>query len=144
MEHYETEKLSYFEQALDRIRDMHRKKAHDYTDNGEFDNFIESAQAAGIETYQAIENLIATKEARIRVIRRNMKSGKDVSNEPLLDSYLDRAVYALISYAHELMVEETKDKARRSNPMANDYKNPIEQSFNELKGATPPRSSYTK
>lgn len=102
-------KLSYFEQALERIHEMHRRKASDYTDSGEFDNFIESARAADIETYQAIENLIGTKEARIRVIRRKMKQGKDVSNEPLIDSYLDRAVYALISYAYVLMCE---DKAR--------------------------------
>lgn len=106
--------VNYFEQAMQQILDMHRKKASDYTDSGEFDNFIESAQASGIETYQAIENLIGNKEARIRVIRRKMKEGKDVTNEPLLDSYLDRAVYSIISYAHELMKSEEDKPIRNS------------------------------
>ena len=96
---------SYFMKAINQIVDMHRKKASDYTDLGEFDNFIESSQSAGIETYQAIENLIGTKEARIRVLRKKEKRDNAIpTNEPLLDSYLDRAVYAIISYAHELML----------------------------------------
>ena len=113
--------VNYFEQAVQQILDMHRKKASDYTDAGEFDNFIESAQASGIETYQAIENLIGTKEARIRVIRRKMKEGKDASNEPLLDSYLDRAVYSIISYAHELMRSE-EAKPIRNNVLPNEVR----------------------
>ncbi len=108
--------VSYFEMAAQNIIDMHRKKAADYTDGGEFDNFIESAQAAGIETYQAIENLIGTKEARIRTLRRREVKGHDGPvNEPLLDSYLDRAVYSLIQYAYQLMVSEDTIPPTRSN-----------------------------
>jgi hypothetical protein len=106
MEKVEGNTRSYFIRAIDQIMEMHKRKASDYTDSGEFDNFIESAQSAGIETYQAIENLIGTKEARIRVLRKKAREGYDASNEPLIDSYLDRAVYAIISYAYELMVSE--------------------------------------
>lgn len=104
-------RVSFFREALERIHKIHEQKAADYTDSGEFGNFVESAKSADIEVYQAIENLIGTKEARIRVLRRAAKNGKDgPRNEPLVDSYLDRAVYALIAYAwvlHEHAIVRT-------------------------------------
>lgn len=147
-------KESYFDKAIKQIVEMHHKKASDYTDSGEFNNFIESAQASGIETYQAIENLIGTKEARIRTIRRKMKEGKDVNNEPLLDSYLDRAVYALIQYAYQLKREDEKNAVKPyftgeaivANPFEQDKitytqgLDPSDPSFGRLTQSTHPGS----
>lgn len=101
--------VNYFEKACQNIIDMHRKKAADYTDSREFGNFEDSAKAADITVLQAIENLIGTKEARIRNLQRKAREGKDAPlNESLEDSYYDRAVYAVISYSR-YMYEKDKE-----------------------------------
>lgn len=97
---------TYFERALVMIAEMHHRKAADYTNGGEFDNFNESARFAGINTDQAIENLIGTKNARLASLR-----GRPPLNESKFDTYFDRAVYSIIAMAYQLMLRET-DKTR--------------------------------
>jgi len=89
-----------FMEAIEVIVKLHQRKAQDYTaSHRHFGNFEDSALAAGITTAQAIEVLIATKEAR----RQNLEhSNKEPNNESLEDTLLDRAVYCIIRYAHYL------------------------------------------
>lgn len=89
--------MSYFKQALERIEKMHISKAEDYTRESEFENFEHSAKASGISVLQAIDVLVSTKEARIISLR-----GREARNESIEDTYLDRAVYAIIAYARVL------------------------------------------
>lgn len=102
-----TDDPSYFIQAIKMIVDMHTKKAADYTNGGEFDNFIESADFAGISTDQAIESLIGTKNARLKSLR-----GRSPINESKFDTYFDRAVYSIIAMAYQLMRREMEDKQK--------------------------------
>lgn len=89
--------MSYFKKALEQISKIHEAKAQDYTKESEFENFEHSAEAAGITVLQAIDVLVATKQARIISLR-----GRQAKNEPILDTYLDRAVYSIIAYARLL------------------------------------------
>ena len=90
---------NHFEVAMAKILDMHRRKKQDYTHSGEFDNFVDSANAAGVSVAQSIEVMIATKESR----RQNLENtGKAPVNESVEDTLLDRAVYSIIRYAHYL------------------------------------------
>lgn len=99
---------NYFSKALQLIAEMHNKKAQDYTNGGEFDNFIESARFAGINTDQAIENLIGTKNARLASLR-----NRDPVNESKFDTYFDRAVYSVIAMAYQMMLKDSM----KSNPI---------------------------
>lgn len=85
-------------QAIKDIEEIHKKKAADYAAEGNpFSNFEEVAEQTGISTQNVIEVMIAIKNARIKNL--GTKTDKP-ENEPLLDSYLDRAVYCIIAYAY--------------------------------------------
>ncbi len=89
--------MTHFEQALEKIKEVHAKKAKDYTDEREFGNFEDAAKHANISVHSVIETLIGTKESR----RRNLEhSQTQPVNESIEDTLLDRAVYCLIRYAH--------------------------------------------
>lgn len=94
----------WFTKALDNIIETHHSKNVDYARTTDpFNNFIESAKSAGIKVWQSFENLIGTKEARIRSLR---LEEKEPNNESILDTYKDRAVYAILAYAYELREQE--------------------------------------
>lgn len=87
-----------FEAALADIVAMNRKKRADYTSAGSspWENFDRTEDQVGGD---AVETLIATKQARLRALRLR---GETPKNEPVVDSKLDRAVYSIISYARHL------------------------------------------
>lgn len=94
----------FFEQALQNVIDTHYKKNKDYAEsNNPFSNFEDSAKSAGIETWQSFEALIGTKEARLRHLMKKQEEEEPL-NEPVLDTYKDRAVYAVLAYAYQLML----------------------------------------
>lgn len=95
---------NYFNEAMALIQAMHDKKVHDYArSDNEFSNFEASADFAGVSVQDSFNILIGTKQARLLELTKNTKEPK---NESILDTYLDRAVYAIIAYAYELKRQE--------------------------------------
>lgn len=86
--------------VLIKIHETNRRKRADYaTDGDPFSNFDGSARrlaVPGVGGLEACEFLIATKEERLAALRAN---GRPPANESVLDTYLDRAVYAILAYA---------------------------------------------
>ncbi len=82
------------------IHEMNRKKRADYAyDGNRFSNFEGMARRlaiAGVGPLEAVEFHIASKEERLAALRTN---GRGPKNESVVDTYLDRAVYAVIAAA---------------------------------------------
>lgn len=86
-----------FESAIWDMVKMNRKKRADYAGNGNpFQNFIDSAYQINTVPGMSCEQLIATKQARLRNL---INSGRVPQNESVEDTILDRAVYAAIALA---------------------------------------------
>jgi hydroxymethylpyrimidine pyrophosphatase-like HAD family hydrolase len=85
-----------FERVLFNMAELQRRKAQDYAADGDIlKNMREVVAALGIKDYTVIEDcnaMVIRKTARISNLR-----GRSASNEPLYDSYLDRAVYAVLA-----------------------------------------------
>lgn len=96
----EPHRPSSFVQAIERIVKTHQGKARDYTSTtGEYNNFEMAAREANISTEQFLEGMIANKNER----RKSLEYGPNKPNyESLEDTLLDRAVFAIIRYAHYL------------------------------------------
>lgn len=76
---------------------MNRRKRADYAGDGNpFQNFIDSAYQLNSVPGMSCEQLIATKQARLRNL---IGSGRTPQNESVEDTILDRAVYAAIALA---------------------------------------------
>lgn len=89
-----------FESAIMQLVQMQRKKKADYAlDNDRWSNFREAGSAVGISPLQGIDYMVATKQARLKALRSN---GRAPSNESVVDTYLDRAVYAVLAYTFAL------------------------------------------
>lgn len=89
--------------AVDALRDilsMFRRKQADYSpsklDNGRWQNFIDMGKHIDNTAGAAVEMLIELKTSRLPAL---MLAGTDPTNESILDTYLDRAVYCLIAVA---------------------------------------------
>jgi hypothetical protein len=92
-----------FEAALVRMLETHRKKGADYAGEREADhpnqNFYDTAYQLGLTGGHAVEALIATKQARLRVLLpKHWRGDGGPVNEGIDDTLLDRAVYAVIAY----------------------------------------------
>ena len=91
-----------FDNVLIDIVNMNRRKRKDYAaDSDIFSNFRDSASNLGLEGFgpaEAAYQLLLTKVARLRSLRINGRM-EDPSNESVLDTYLDLAVYAVIVLA---------------------------------------------
>lgn len=91
-----------FERVIAEIVSVNRLKRKDYAIDGDpFSNFHDTARAMGIEGFSAIDSAdlnVRQKDARIRSLRMNGRT-QSPSNETVADTYLDRAVYAIIAYA---------------------------------------------
>lgn len=91
-----------FEWAVARMVETHRRKSKDYAGEGEdvdpYQNFVDSAYQLSLTPGESVENLIATKQARLRVLLPKFYQNPetDPANEPIADTLLDRAVYAVI------------------------------------------------
>ena len=93
---------SPFEMAVAAMIVTHRKKSKDYAGADEgvdpYQNFIDSAYQLSLTPGESVETLIATKQARLRVLLRKMLLGEgEPLNEGIEDTILDRAVYSVIS-----------------------------------------------
>ena len=87
-----------FEAALIEMVKVFRSKNGDYAgDNGIFYNFEATAALMGLRREQVADAFEVTKMTRIKSL-----GGGDVNNESVLDSYLDKANYAVIAYAMKL------------------------------------------
>lgn len=93
---------SYIEDSVKHLAEILVGKNDDYTaGQGEFFNFEKAAEIAGITTLHAITSQIGIKVTRIQSL---MKGGGE-ANEPLVDSYLDLAGYAIIAHAYLKSIE---------------------------------------
>lgn len=91
-----------FEAALQKMVETHRAKGADYAGEREADhpnqNFYDTAYQLGLTGGHSVETLIATKQARLRVLLPKLWQGGDGPlNEGIEDTLLDRAVYSVIS-----------------------------------------------
>jgi hypothetical protein len=85
-----------FEKVINDMVQLQRVKSQDYAAEGDIlKNMREVVAALGIPTYTVVEDcnaMVIRKTARINNLR-----GRTASNESLWDSYLDRAVYAVLA-----------------------------------------------
>jgi hypothetical protein len=88
-----------FEAVLIKMVETSRAKRADYAGEGyPWQNFIDSAYQVGLTAGHSVEALIATKQARLRVLLpSHWQGGEGPRNESIEDSLLDRAVYAVIA-----------------------------------------------
>jgi hypothetical protein len=89
-----------FEAILIQMVETHRKKAKDYAGDGHPNqNFYDSAYQLGLTGGHSVETLIATKQARLRVLLPEFWNNPDAkpANEGIEDTLLDRAVYSVIA-----------------------------------------------
>lgn len=92
-----------FDAALIEMAKLHRKKRQDYArDDNRWSNFETTASLLGLESFgtqEAIEVNIAQKMARLQSLRLNGRMDNP-SNESVLDSRRDLAVYAILSLVY--------------------------------------------
>lgn len=92
-----------FEAVLIEMVQTSRRKRADYAGDGEEDhpwqNFYDSAYQLSNTAGHSVETLIATKQARLRVLLPKFwhSPTHDPRNEPIVDTLLDRAVYSVIA-----------------------------------------------
>lgn len=86
------------DEALKELARTLTHKRHDYAnDSDPFSNFSDAARVAGITTKESIMSQIGIKLARLK----NLESQEgEPKNEPIADSALDLAGYAVILYAY--------------------------------------------
>lgn len=94
-----------FEKVLIEMVLLHRAKGADYagadeTGNDPFQNFYDVAYQLSLTPGHDAEHMIATKQARLRVLMPRFwnKTGKP-RNESIRDTLKDRAVYSVIAVA---------------------------------------------
>ena len=88
-----------FEETLIEVVHTHRRKGEDYARDGSpFSNFEFCASAVGITASESALHMVALKIARLGALKANGRT-KDPRNEPVNDSYLDCAVYAVLALA---------------------------------------------
>lgn len=94
-----------FEKLLIPMVETNRKKRADYaTDGDAYLNFRRNAMMLDLEDYDALTDclsMVSRKFGRIINLR-----GRDATNETVVDSYLDMAVYAILAYGLALEAAE--------------------------------------
>ena len=84
--------------ALEQIVATQRKKAADYAKVADpFSNFGLTAQFFGMTNYEAADFNEVQKLARLAALRLNKRDTPE--NEAVEDTYLDKAVYAVLAFA---------------------------------------------
>lgn len=89
-----------FEEVLLQCLKTHRAKRADYAGSGHPNqNFYDSAVQLDLTAGHSVEALIATKQARLKVLLPQYWSDSQSTpaNESIRDTLLDRAVYSLIA-----------------------------------------------
>lgn len=99
-----------FDRVLMDIVETNRRKRRDYAHDGDaFSNFRQTSQLLGLEGFGPAESAlfnVLQKVARLQSLRANGRM-HDTANEAAEDTFLDLAVYAIISYA--IYKEQTSD-----------------------------------
>lgn len=91
----------HFTNLLQDMQELHVRKNHDYAhDENPYSNFEEAADEAGLTVAEVFAALIGIKNARIRELER---AGKTPTNESLMDSYMDRAMYVALDLSYRRM-----------------------------------------
>ena len=86
---------------MDMVATNRRKRADYAVDGSPWSNFDDTANALGIDGFTPVDSVnfnIEQKSARLRSLRKNGRMS-DPRNESVTDTYLDRAVYAVIALA---------------------------------------------
>ena len=87
------EQQIFFDQYVDKMRDVLLNKGDDYANADRLSNFKMAGQIAGGNAQLNCLNLIATKVARLGVL---LNSNDEPKNESINDSIMDLANYALL------------------------------------------------
>jgi hypothetical protein len=91
-----------FDAALIPLVETNRRKRADYAKDGDpFSSFTTSAELLGLKGFGAIEAALfnmAQKMTRLQSLRANGRMD-DPQNEAVADTYLDLAVYGILTYA---------------------------------------------
>jgi hypothetical protein len=91
---------------LIKIIETHISKSADYAKTGNpFSNFERAAEIAGVDVDTVFRTMLGIKDARLENL---LASGKEPNNESLIDTYLDKAVYALLHAAYKIEVTTTE------------------------------------
>lgn len=93
----ELSKKDPFESLLIPIVEMNRKKRADYADEDNiFKNFdyVEAATMEMVTAREYADIMVIMKTGRIQ----NLREQDEPVNESVIDTYLDRAVYAILAY----------------------------------------------
>jgi len=86
-----------FDRVVEEIIGLNRRKRADYTGNQDpWENFKDSSRQVGQAPGLSVEVLIGTKQSRLRQL---LQPGREPNNESIRDTFLDRAVYAIIALA---------------------------------------------
>lgn len=94
-----------FDMALVKIKELHDRKKEDYSDpNNRYSNFQLASKFSGVPTTKVFEILLGVKQARLMELLSRMVKPK---NEPIEDTLLDRAVYAILAYCYYMEYERT-------------------------------------
>ena len=95
-------KFDPFERVLIDIVETNRRKRKDYAADGDpFSNFTLTSELLGLDGFDAVESAlfnVCQKLARLKALRMNGRMDNP-ENESVADTYLDLAVYAVITYA---------------------------------------------
>lgn len=110
-----------FDAALIPIVLTNRKKRADYAQDGSpFSNFVDSANALGLAGFGPAEAAlfnVLQKAMRLKSLRANGRMD-DPTNESVLDTFLDLAVYAVIVYA---ITRQSGSDARNVMPLVRSF-----------------------
>jgi len=90
----------YFNAILQRMRDIHVKKSHDYSSSEDvFSNFTHTASAVGCSVNTVFAVMIQIKMARLKEL---LGAGKVPKNESISDTLIDLANYCALWAAYDL------------------------------------------
>lgn len=95
---------SYIQASAEQLAETLLSKNQDYAPTGEFSNFEKAEELTGVRVMQIINAQIAIKMTRLQSLWTEHECRS--MNEPIMDSYLDLAGYAIIAHAY---LESQKD-----------------------------------
>lgn len=87
---------SWIQASVGTLAQTLSSKNSDYAPEGEFSNFEQAADFAGVTTFDVMMSQLGIKVTRIKAL---LEHGQ-AENESLSDSLLDLAGYAIIAHAH--------------------------------------------
>lgn len=88
---------SYIQASTETLAETLLSKNSDYAPTGEFSNFEKAAEVVGTDALYVIITQVAIKLTRIQSL---LSDDDQPNNEPLKDSLLDLAGYAVIAHAY--------------------------------------------